>query len=96
MRKTGRNLMNKGEVYTERTANLDGERTLMRGKPRRRRFTVPERKNPGTEPARNRKFFAYERLEPYEGKLSRTVLRREGAEQSAPTQPTAENEARGT
>jgi hypothetical protein len=31
---------------------------------------------------------AYLRLEPYEGKLSRTVLRRERAEQSALTQPT--------
>jgi hypothetical protein len=28
------------------------------------------------------------RSKPYEGKLSRTVLRREGAEQSALTQPT--------
>jgi hypothetical protein len=35
---------------------------------------------PESEPARNRKFLAYERLEPYEGKLSRMVLRREGAE----------------
>jgi hypothetical protein len=58
----------------------------MRGKTRRCRFK--ERGNPRVEPARNRKFIAYERLEPYEGKLSRTVLRREGAEQSALTQPT--------
>jgi hypothetical protein len=34
------------------------------------------------------KVLVYMRLEPYEGKLSRMVLRREGAEQSALTQPT--------
>jgi hypothetical protein len=39
------------------------------------------------EPASKRQILVYMRLEPYEGKLSRMVLRREGAEQSALTQP---------
>ncbi|MDR2433244.1 MAG: hypothetical protein LBD47_01575, partial [Treponema sp.] len=43
---------------------------------------------PLPEPATAQQVIAYQRLEPYEGKLSRTVLRREGAEQSALTQPT--------
>jgi hypothetical protein len=40
------------------------------------------------EPASKRQILVYMRREPYEGKLSRMVLRREGAEQSALTQPT--------
>jgi hypothetical protein len=88
----GTNLMNKGEVYTERTATLHEVETRMNKMTTRtaKVHDKGDKQTPGREPVRNRKFLMYLRLEPYEGKLSCTVLRRERAEQSALTQPTEE------
>jgi hypothetical protein len=62
-----------------------------KGSRQRRQGSGTKQTNPETGTGKEPEVPYLLRLEPYEGKLSRMVLRREGAEQSALTQPTAAN-----